>query len=111
MISVYRIPANRKGDVKKALEAPDMADGDQRVINEFARNGYEFRDASGLGFNEDCSYLYISADEAFFAKNEKAVMADGVEKLAGEEYGKIKKAFEDQLDNAAAGVGAIFGDF
>ena len=111
MICIYKIPADKKGEIKKVLEAPDHMEEDKLIINEFARSGYEFRDGSGLGFNEEGAYVYIDATDEFFKNNEKKIMLDGVIKLEGEEFEKAKKAFEDQADNAAAGVGAIFGDF
>ncbi len=110
MIRIYKINADRKSEVKKILETPDHVENGKMVINEFARNGYEFRDASGLGLNEDAAYLYIDADESFFERNEKLIMLEGVKKLEGEEFNKIKDIFEQQSNSVAAGVGAIFGD-
>ena len=111
MINVYKIPSEKKQEVKTALEAPDKMEGEKKVINEFARNGYELRDAAGLSLQEEAAYLYIKAEQEFFEKNEKQIMIDDVKKLEGEELSKIKKLFEDQAESAASGVGAIFGDF
>ena len=110
MIRIYKIPPENKQEIKTALEAPDRMEGEKRIINEFARNGYELRDATGLGLKEDNSYLYIKADPEFFDKNEKQIMKDNVKKLESEELEKIQKLFEDQAESAASGVGAIFGD-
>ncbi len=111
MICVYKIPADKKGEVKKILETPDRMEDDKMIINEFARSGYEFRDASGLGFNEEGAYVYIEAKEDFFKNNEEKIMLEGVVKLEGEDFEKVKQAFDNQANSAAAGVGAIFGDF
>jgi hypothetical protein len=111
MIRIYKIPPAKKSEIKNALEFQDFIKDDKLVINEFARNGYDFRDAAGLGFAEDVSYVYVDGGEGFFNENEKTLMLDGVVKLSGADYDRVKKAFDDQAESAAAGVGAIFDGF
>jgi hypothetical protein len=115
MIRVYEIESKVFQDIKKILEEQERMeekDGVNTVIiNEFARAGYSLRDGKSLGIKESCNYLYIKADEEFFKKNEPKILKDGVKKLEGEELEKVKLAMESEADSAAAGVGAIFGDF
>lgn len=115
MIRVYEIESKVFQEVKKILEDQERVeekDGVKTVvINEFARAGYSLRDGKSLGVKESCNYLYINADEEFFKKNEPKIMKEGVKKLEGEELEKVKQAIEGEADSAAAGVGAIFGDF
>ncbi len=103
MINIYKIKPDAIKEVKKVLENPDVA------ANKWARNGYTLRDSKSLGVEEDCYYLYVNADEEFFNQNEEQIMIEGVEKLQGEEYEKIKNLIEEEQSGAAAGIGAIFG--
>jgi len=116
IVKVYRIEPKAVAAVKKVVEEPEamkeVAPGKQEwFVNEWARNGYSLRDASSMGLSEQCSYLYVKAEtDEFFKKNEKAILVDGVKELKGDELEKIRKKVEEEQDNAAAGVGAIFGN-
>ena len=115
MIRVYEIESKALSETKKVLEEQERVEEKEGknvfITNEFARAGYSLRDGKSLGFKEGCNYLYIKADEDFFKRNEPKILKEGVKKLEGEELENVKQAVEKEADSAAAGVGAIFGDF
>lgn len=79
-------------------------------INEFARNGYTLRAAKGVGLEGEANYLYIKApDEAFFKRNEPALISAGAKPLSGADAAKVQKAFESGEEGSAFGMGMIFG--
>ena len=115
MLRIYKIESKALRDVKKVLEDPERIEevgGEKKIIiNEFARAGYTLRDGKSMGFKDEANYLYIKAEEEFFKMNEPKILIDGVKKLEGEEFEKIKQEMEKEADDAAIGVGAIFGEF
>jgi len=115
MIRIYKIESKALAAVKKVLEEQERMEevnGERKfIINEFAREGYNMRDAKSMGFTEEANYLYIKSTEEFFKKNEPRILIEGVKKLEGPDYEKVKGEMEKEADNAAAGVGAVFGEF
>ncbi|MEM0372464.1 MAG: hypothetical protein QXO69_01305 [archaeon] len=104
MLNIYRIPSEKIRDAKAVLENPDV------VVNMWARNGYIFRDAKTLGLDKKCSYVYAEGPQEFFEKHEKELTSiEGIEKVSGEEFGKVKQKINDEQNNALSGVGSIFG--
>jgi len=115
MLKIYKIESKAFAAVKKILdqqERVEIVNDEKKVIfNEFARAGYTMRDGRSMGFKEEVNYLYIKADEEFFKKNEKQLLIDGVKKLEGEEFEKVKKEIEKETEGAEMGMGAVFGEF
>jgi len=116
MIRIYKIEAKALAQVKKTLEEQERVEvtGDEKKIvrNEFIRAGYTLRDAKSMGFTENCSYLYLRNEEDdFFKRNEPKILIEGVKKLDGQEFEKVKHGVEKEAEDAAIGVGAVFGQF
>jgi hypothetical protein len=114
-IRIYKIEPAALSNVKKILETPDKVEetpeGTKITVNEFPRAGYTLRDSQTLGFEENCSYLYIKAEMDFFQKNEKTLLIEGVKKTEKEEFEKVKQKIEEEQASAEAGVGAVFREF
>lgn len=113
---IYKIEAGASAAVKKILDTEEkmeqQPDGSQKwKINEFARAGYTLRDAKTLGIEDNCSFLCIKADGAFFVKNEKEILLDGVKKIEGAEFEKVKQKIDEEKGGAETGMGAVFADF
>jgi len=116
MIRIYKIEAKAFAQVKKTLEEQERVEvtGNEKKIvrNEFIRAGYTLRDAKSMGFTENSSYLYLkNEEEDFFKKNEPKILIEGVKKLDGQEFEKIRQGIEKEAEDAAIGVGAVFGQF
>lgn len=127
MIKIYEIEPNNLQKIKNILEAPETAAGELAVeiekehgkgvmekakawkINEFKRNGYVLREAKSIGIEKRVSYLYISAPEDFFERNEKILVDNGAKVLSGKEYDGVKIKIEESEAGAAGGLGLIFG--
>ena len=110
-IKVFEIPSDKLKTVKAIVEAPDKKDPatGKWIINEWATRGYKLNDARGLGLEGANYFLYVKADDAFFKKNERAILDAGAKELQGPEYEKVKRKFEEAAESAEAGLGAIFG--
>jgi hypothetical protein len=115
MIKIYKIESKAFALVKKILdeqERVEMVNNEKKIIfNEFARAGYTMRDGKSMGFKEEANYLYIKADDEFFKKNEKRILIDGVKKLEGADFEKVRKEIEKETEGAEIGMGAVFGEF
>ncbi len=110
MIRIYKISPEALKESKKILEAQENVDEQGKLEkNEFARNGYTLQSATALGLEGDEYYLYIDAPEEFWKKNEEKLNISGVTKLENEEYEKVKAKFDEEKENAAAGIGNLFG--
>jgi len=114
-LRIYKIEPSALQNVKKILDAEEKMEqtpeGQKFRINEFARVGYTLRDAKSLGLNESCTYLYIKADDVFFTKNEKTILFNGVKKIEGEEFEKVKRKIEEESSGAEIGMGSVFSGF
>ena len=74
----------------------------------YARNGYLLRDGNSIGQDEKYYYLYVKGPEEFFAENEKKLEdVPGLEEI--KDADDIIKKIEEEQENVASGVGAIFG--
>ena len=115
IVKIYKIAGTALPEAKKILEAEEKeeeVEGEKKIVfNEFARTGYTMRDSKVMGFAEGYNYLYIKADEDFFKRNAEKLKIKGIEELTGEEYEKVKTAFEKEEANEAEGLGAVFKDF
>ena len=108
-IRIYEL--EKAGPVKQILEAPDTKDEQGNWIkNEFKTQGYKLQDAKSLGIEKEASYLYISASEDFFEKNEQKLLDAGAKKLEGEEFETVRQKIESAEEEAVGGMGAIFGE-
>ncbi len=112
-ISKYEEKEDRRGKVKppeKTCECGEKFEFEKKILiaNEFARNGYNLKSGESLG-KPGASYLYIKADEDFFAKNEKILTDTGAEMITGDEAAEVEKKIDEEGESAAAGMGAIFG--
>lgn len=104
MIKLFAIPSEKIRDAKKILENPDV------VTNKWARNGYNLRDAKILGFERDCSYLYVEGPEEFFKENEKQITEiEGVKTIDGNEFDEVKAKIDEEEAGKIAGIGSFFG--
>jgi hypothetical protein len=110
-VKVFEITSDKLKAVKPILEGPDKKDPatGKWIINEWVTRGYKLNDARGLGLEGANYFLYVKADDAFFKKNERAILDAGAKELQGPEYEKVKRKFEDAAESAEAGLGAIFG--
>ena len=115
MLRIYKIESKAFQAVKKVLDDPERVEetaGEKKVIiNEFARAGYTLRDGKTMGFTEEVNYLYIKTDEEFFKKNEPKILIEGVKKLEGPEFEKVKTEIEKEAEGAESGMGAVFSGF
>ncbi|MEM4153112.1 MAG: hypothetical protein QXK80_03295 [Candidatus Pacearchaeota archaeon] len=126
MIKIYEIEPNNLQKIKNILEAPDsvtneldfeiekeqgkgvMEKAKEWKINEWKKNGYILRDAKALGINKKVSFLYVSASEDFFERNEKNIIDLGAKPLSGEDYENVKNKIEESEEEVAEGLGFIF---
>lgn len=127
MIKIYEIALTDLQKIKNIIEAPDTVTGELALeiekeqgkgqfekakswkINEFKRNGYILREAKTLGIDKKVAYLFISAPDDFFERNEKILIDAGAKILTGKDYDEIKKKIEENENEVASGIGFIFG--
>ncbi len=127
MIQIYEIPKAKIQEIKSILESQDQADKELDVeiekeqgkgkfekakswkVNEFRKQGYILREAKAIGMSEDTPFLYIKGDEGFFKRNEKTLIDAGAKRIEGKKFEKVKDSIEKQEEEAASGVGFIFG--
>ncbi|NJD52326.1 MAG: hypothetical protein FIB07_05595 [Candidatus Methanoperedens sp.] len=98
MESVYFYEEDVSKDVSKILE-DDF----------FKRLGYTVRECSLLGSPRKGYFLYIKANSEDIDRAEKKFEGTGLKKLIGEELKTVTSAFIAEEDNAATGMGMIFG--
>ncbi len=96
MYFIFKVPNEKKSAISEALS-------DELVSKQSA----SIRDGESLGFDEDITYVLIEGSQKALEKAEDIFSEKDIEKIdEGEDIFKaIKKADED----AAAGVGTIFG--
>ena len=101
MESVYFYDDEVSKDVTKILENdPD---------DFFKRIGYVVRECKLLGSLRKGYFLYLKANSEDLDRAEKKFNGLGLEKLMGEETKIVTAAFIAEEDNAASGMGMIFG--
>ena len=98
MESVYFYEEDVSKDVSKILE-DDF----------FKRLGYTVRECSLLGSERKGYFLYIKANSEDIDRAEKKFEGIGLKKLIGEELKTVTSAFIAEEENAASGMGMIFG--
>ncbi len=98
MESVYFYEDKVSKDVAKALE-DDF----------FKRVGYTVRECRLLGSKRKGYFLYIKANSENTDRAEEKLEGCGITKLMGEEKKIVTAAFIAEEENAASGMGMIFG--
>ncbi len=101
MENVYFYEDKIAKDVKKILESEQD--------DFFKRIGFTVRECSLLGSERKGFFLYLRANSEELDRAEKKLDGLGLKKLVGEEKKVITKAFIDEEENAASGMGMIFG--
>jgi len=98
MESVYFYEEDVSKDISKILEE-----------DFFKRLGYTVRECSLLGSQRKGYFLYIKANSEDIDRAEKQFEGIGLQKLIGEEQKIVTTAFIAEEENAASGMGMIFG--
>lgn len=75
----------------------------------FKRIGYTVRECKLLGSERKGYFLYIKANSEETDRAEEKFEGIGVEKLTGEEKKIVTAAFIAEEENAASGMGMMFG--
>ncbi len=101
MENVYFYEDKVAKDVKKILESEED--------DFFKRIGFTVRECKLLGSDRKGYFLYLKANSEELDRAEKKLDGLGLQKLMGEEKKVITKAFIDEEENAANGMGMIFG--
>lgn len=101
MENVYFYEDKVGKDVKNILESEED--------DFFKRLGFTVRECELLGSDRKGYFLYLKANSEELDRAEKKLDGLGLQKLAGEEQKMITKAFRDEEENAASGMGMIFG--
>jgi hypothetical protein len=101
MENVYFYEDKIAKDVKKILESEED--------DFFKRIGFTVRESSLLGSDRKGYFLYLKANSEELDRAEKKLDGPGLQKLTGEEEKIVTAAFIAEEDNAASGMGMIFG--
>ncbi len=75
----------------------------------FKRIGYTVRECKLLGSERKGYFLYLRANSEELDRAEEKLEGLGLEKLMGQEKKIITQAFIAEEENAASGMGMIFG--
>ena len=101
MENVYFYEDKVSKDVKKILESEED--------DFFKRIGFTVRESDLLGSDRKGYFLYLKANSEELDRAEKKLDGMGLLKLTGEEKKIVTAAFIAEEDNAASGMGMIFG--
>ena len=101
MENVYFYEDKVSKDVKKILESEED--------DFFKRMGFTVRECNLLGSDRKGYFLYLKANSEKLDRAEKKLEGLGIQKLTGEEQKLITRAFIAEEENAASGMGMIFG--
>lgn len=101
MENVYFYEDKVAKDVKKILESEED--------DFFKRIGFTVRECNLLGSQRKGYFLYLKANSEQLDRAEKKLDGMGLQKLTGEEQKLITRAFIAEEENAASGMGMIFG--
>ncbi len=101
MESVYFYEDKVSKDVKKILESEED--------DFFKRIGFTVRECELLGSDRKGYFLYLKANSEDLDRAEKKLDGLGLEKLMGEEKKIVTNAFIAEEENAASGMGMMFG--
>ena len=102
MIRIYKISREKYKEAKKVLEA------DPYDKESFASVGYKLREGKALGEEFDGYYVYVSSSEETISKLDGKIKEHS-EILEGEEFERVREAFEKEENEAQQGFGNIFG--
>ena len=75
----------------------------------FKRIGFTVRECNLLGSDRKGYFIYIKANSEDIDRAEKKFEGLGLEKLMGQEQKIVTTAFIAEEENAASGMGMIFG--
>jgi hypothetical protein len=98
MESIYFYEDDVSQDISKILE-DDF----------FKRIGFTIRECNLLGSKRKGYFLYIKANSENIDRMEEKFVGVGLKKLIGEEKKEVTAAFIAEEENAASGMGMIFG--
>lgn len=101
MENVYYYEDKVSNDVKKIIESEED--------DFFKRIGFTVRECSLLGSDRKGYFLYLKANSEQLDRAEKKLEGLGLQKLTGEEKKIVTAAFIAEEENAASGMGMIFG--
>ncbi len=101
MENVYYYEDKVSNEVKKILESEED--------DFFKRIGFTVRECSLLGSDRKGYFLYLKANSEELDRAEKKLDGLGLQKLTGEEKKIVTAAFIAEEENAASGMGMIFG--
>jgi len=101
MENVYFYEEKVSKDVKNILESEED--------DFFKRIGFTVRECDLLGSDRKGYFLYLKANSEELDRAEKKLEGCGIQKLTGEEQKLITRAFIAEEENAASGMGMIFG--
>jgi len=101
MENVYFYEDKVSKDVKKILESEED--------DFFKRIGFTVRECDLLGSDRKGYFLYLKANSEKLDRAEKKLEGLGIQKLTGEEQKLITRAFIAEEENAASGMGMMFG--
>lgn len=97
MYRVFRLPANHSAKVDLLLQ-------DDLV----SRQSVTVRDGKSLGLEGDDRYLVVEGSDAAVARAAE-LLKDAARPLAGTEAERVYRRFRAQDEDAASGMGLIFG--
>ncbi|MFH1751247.1 MAG: hypothetical protein ABH863_06205 [Candidatus Micrarchaeota archaeon] len=102
---VYIVEMKDYGELKKILAA------DPYARDSFAVAGYSLKDSKTVGLKGGSYVVFVkTADGALIPKlKERLKPLQSGKELVGDEKDKVVLAIEGEEDNAASGVGSIFG--
>jgi len=101
---VFEVPKEKQKDAEKMLAENPYEDGS------FAKSGYTFREAKGLGIQREGYYLFFECEEEKTAKGlEKKAKDAGLKEAGEKEKDEVVKAIRTQEEGAAEGIGSLFG--
>ncbi len=101
MENVYFYEDKVSKDVKKILESEED--------DFFKRIGFTVRECNLMGSDRRGYFLYLKANPEELDRAEKKLEGLWIQKLTGEEHKLITRAFIAEEENAASGMGMIFG--
>jgi hypothetical protein len=101
MENIYFYEDKASENIKKILESEED--------DFFKRLGFTVRECKLLGSERKGYFLYLKANSEELDRAEKKLEGVGLEKLMGEEKKLVTAAFIAEENNAASGMGMMFG--
>ncbi|MCL4373759.1 MAG: hypothetical protein M1360_02655 [Candidatus Marsarchaeota archaeon] len=99
----------RESTIKANMEKLAQSDKFFDVI--FARQEYSLREGPSIGMGEDKVYLYLKANDSFFAKAEEKLKQNfpSFKRESAETEQKVISFIKEEQDRSNSGFGMIFG--